>query len=129
LETGISHRLPNQGSTVGGGWKPFFVSPETSGWGWKCETGRCHGEAAMSVLAYVRGEVFALFRAIAAKCRSSTRKSQFGLLGPVLRATTTAVYMAAPVRNILDTTSYFVEDWRLLPTCENDVTSAINNRK
>jgi hypothetical protein len=26
-------------------------------------------------------------------------------LGPVLRATTTAVWMAAPVRNILDTSS------------------------
>jgi hypothetical protein len=28
-------------------------------------------------------------------------------MGPVLRATTTAVEMAAPVRNILDTASYF----------------------
>jgi hypothetical protein len=83
-----------------------FVSPEIAGWGRKCETGRCHGEAAWSVLAKVRGDVFARFHAVAAKPRSKTRNSQFGLLGPVLRATTTAVEMAAPARNILDTTSY-----------------------
>jgi hypothetical protein len=38
--------LPIQGSTVDGGWLPLFVSPETTGWGRKCETGRCHGESA-----------------------------------------------------------------------------------
>jgi hypothetical protein len=32
LEIGISHRVPSQGSTVGGGWQPFNVSPETVGW-------------------------------------------------------------------------------------------------
>jgi hypothetical protein len=51
------------------------------------ETGRCHGEAAMSV----RGDVFARFHAVAAKRRSITRNSQFGLLGPVLRDATTPV--------------------------------------
>jgi hypothetical protein len=40
------------------------------------------------------------------KHRSRNRNSQFGLFGPVLRATTTAVWMAAPVQNILDTPSY-----------------------
>jgi hypothetical protein len=46
LEKERSHRVPNQGSTVGGGWQPFCrLSPETAGWVQKCETGRCHGEA------------------------------------------------------------------------------------
>jgi hypothetical protein len=31
LETGKSHRVPNQWSTVGGGRQPFRVSPETAG--------------------------------------------------------------------------------------------------
>jgi hypothetical protein len=70
------------------------------------KTGRCHGEVTRSVLAKARGDVFAGFHAVAAKRRSRIRNSQFGLMRPVLRATTTAVYMAAPVRNILDTTSY-----------------------
>jgi hypothetical protein len=39
--------------------------------------------------------------------QSPQNGNQFGQLGPVLCATTTAVYMAAQVRNILDTTSYF----------------------
>jgi hypothetical protein len=68
--------------------------------------GCCHGEATRSVFSKVRGDVFARFHAVVAKRRSRTRCSQFGLLGQVLRATTTAVEMAAPVRNILDTTSY-----------------------
>jgi hypothetical protein len=55
------------------------------------EAGRCQGEAARSVLAKIRGDVFARFDAVATKLRSRTRNSQFGLLGPVLRATTTAV--------------------------------------
>jgi hypothetical protein len=38
-----------------------------------------------------RGDVFACFHVVAAKRRSRTRNSQFGLLGPMLRATTTAV--------------------------------------
>jgi hypothetical protein len=50
-------------------------------------------------------DVFARLHAVAAKRSSRTQNSQFGLLGPVLRATTTAVWMAAPVRDILDTTS------------------------
>jgi hypothetical protein len=33
LEIGRSHRVPNQESTVGGGWQPLYVLPETSGWG------------------------------------------------------------------------------------------------
>jgi hypothetical protein len=59
--------------------------------GEECDTGRCHGEAARSVLAKVRGDVFARFHAVAAKRRSGTQNSQFGLLEPVLRATATAV--------------------------------------
>ena len=54
-EIGRSHRVPNQGSTVGGGEQQFCFSPETGGRGRKCETGRCHGEAARSVLAKVGG--------------------------------------------------------------------------
>jgi hypothetical protein len=50
LETGRSHRMPNQGSTLGGGWQPFYIVPETAGWGRKCEAGFCHGKAARSVL-------------------------------------------------------------------------------
>jgi hypothetical protein len=91
LKKGRSHRMPKQGSTVGGGWQPFRFPPETAGWGRKCETERCHGEAARSVLAKVRGDVFARFHAVAAKLRSRTRNSQFGLLGLVFRATTTTV--------------------------------------
>jgi hypothetical protein len=90
LDIGRSHRVPYQGSMVGGRWQPFCISPETAGWGRKCEMGRCHGEAARSVLAKVRGDIFARFHAVAAKCHSKTRNSQFGLFGPVLRATTTA---------------------------------------
>jgi hypothetical protein len=41
---------------------------------------------ARSVLAKVRGDVFARFHAVAAKRRSRTRNSQFCLLGPVLCA-------------------------------------------
>jgi hypothetical protein len=91
LEIGRSHRVPNQGSTVGGWWQPFCLSPETAGSGWKCETGRCHGEAARCVLAKVQGNIFASFHAVTAKLGIRTRNSQFGLLGPVLCATTTAV--------------------------------------
>jgi hypothetical protein len=91
LEIGRSHRVPNQGSTVCGGWQPLCFSPETTGWGRKCEAGRCNGEAARSVLAKVRGDVYASFHAIPAKRRRRTRNSQCGLLGPVLRITTTAV--------------------------------------
>jgi hypothetical protein len=54
LEIRRSHRVPHH-STVDGEWQPFCISPETAGWGQKCETGHCHGEAARSVLAKVRG--------------------------------------------------------------------------
>jgi hypothetical protein len=53
------------GKYGGWGWQTFCFSPETAGWGQKCETGRCHGEADRSVLAKVRGEVFARFHAVA----------------------------------------------------------------
>jgi hypothetical protein len=43
------------------------------------------------IRAKVRDDFFARFHAVTAKLRSRTRNSQFGLLGPVLRATTTAV--------------------------------------
>jgi hypothetical protein len=69
----------------------IYVSPETAGLGRKRETAHCHGEAARTVLAKVRSEFFARFHAVAAKHRSKTRNSMFGLLGTVLRATTTAV--------------------------------------
>jgi hypothetical protein len=62
----------------------LFFPPETSGWGRKCETGRCHGEAARYVLAEVQGDIFARFHAVAAKLRSRTRNSQFGLLEQIL---------------------------------------------
>ena len=71
---------------VGGGWQQFCFSPETGGWGQKCETGRCHGEVARSVLAKVGGVVFALFHAVSAKLRSRTQNSQFCLLGQILCA-------------------------------------------
>jgi hypothetical protein len=91
LDIGRSHRMPNQGSTLVSGWQPFSISPETAAWGRTCEMGRCHGEVAMSILAKVRGDVFARFHTVVAKRRSRTRNWQFGLLGPMLRATTTAV--------------------------------------
>jgi hypothetical protein len=53
-----------------GGLQSFSVSPETAGLGRKCETGHCHGEAARSVLAQIRGYVFARFHAVAAKHHS-----------------------------------------------------------
>jgi hypothetical protein len=46
-----------------------------------CETGNCHGEVARAVVAKVRCDVFAHFHAVAAKRRSRTRNSQFGLCG------------------------------------------------
>jgi hypothetical protein len=46
--------------------------------------------AARCVFAKFRGDVFARFHAVAAKLRNRTRNSQFGLLGPVPRATTTS---------------------------------------
>jgi hypothetical protein len=51
----------------------------------------CRSEAARSVLAKVRNDVFARFHAVDAKRRSRTRNSHFGLLGSVLRTTTTTV--------------------------------------
>jgi hypothetical protein len=54
-------------STVGWGWQPFCIAPETTGWGRRCEMGRCHGEAVRSVLTKVRGDVFARFHAVAAE--------------------------------------------------------------
>jgi hypothetical protein len=83
--------VPNQGSTVGGGRQPFFALPETDWVRNEGEMGRCHGEAARSILARVRGGDFAHFHAVAAKHHSRTQNSQFGLLGLVLCATTTAV--------------------------------------
>jgi hypothetical protein len=53
--------------------------------------GRCHGEAARSVLAKVQGDILARFHAIAAKLHNRTWNSQFGLIGQVLRTTLTAV--------------------------------------
>jgi hypothetical protein len=93
LEIGRSHRVmvPNQGSTVGGGWQPFCILPETAGWGRKCETGRCHGEAARSILTKVWGNVFACFHTVTAKRHSRTQNSHFGMLEPVLCTTTTAL--------------------------------------
>jgi hypothetical protein len=91
LEIGRSHRVPNHGGTVGGRWQSFSFSPETAGWWRKCETGCRHSEVARSVLAKFRGDFFGRFHAVAAKLRSRTRNSQFGLLGPVLHVTTTAV--------------------------------------
>jgi hypothetical protein len=65
----------------GWGMTAIFVPPETAGWGRKCETGRCHGEATRSVLTKVRGDVFARFHAVASKRHSRTQNSKFGLLG------------------------------------------------
>ena len=45
--------------------------------------GGCHGEATRSFLARVRGDVVTRFHAVAAKHRSSTRNSQFDLLGQI----------------------------------------------
>jgi hypothetical protein len=72
--------------------------------------GCCHGEAARSVLAKVGGDIFSCFDTVAAEHHSRTWNSQFGLLGPVLCAATTAVLMTTPVWNILDTTSYAYRD-------------------
>jgi hypothetical protein len=54
-------------------------------------TGRGNSQVTRSVLAKVRGDVFARFQSVAAKRRRRTQNSQFDLLGPVLRATTTDV--------------------------------------
>jgi hypothetical protein len=65
LEIERNHRVPNHGNTVGGGWQPFSILPETAGWGRECEMWRCHGEAARPVLANVRGNVFVRFHSVA----------------------------------------------------------------
>jgi hypothetical protein len=83
--------VPNQGNTGDGERQPFCTSPKTAGLRRNCKTGLCHGEAPRSVLAKIRGEVLARFCAVAAEPRNRTRNAKFDLLGPVLRATTTAV--------------------------------------
>jgi hypothetical protein len=75
LEIGRSNMVPNLGGTLGGGWQPFFISSETAGWERKCETGRCHGEAARSVLVKIRSDAFARFHVVAAKLYSRSRNS------------------------------------------------------
>jgi hypothetical protein len=60
------------------------------------ETGCCHLEAARFVIAKFRGDVFARFHAVAAKRRSRTRNSQFGLLRH--RSQQTGVSTTAPPR-------------------------------
>jgi hypothetical protein len=77
------------------------------------------GEAAMSIIIKVPGDVFARFHAVTAKRRSRTRNSQFALLGLVLRATTTVVYMAAPFGNILGATSYLTSLTVAFPNVAN----------
>jgi hypothetical protein len=111
LEIGRSHRVANQG-VWWVGMTFIFVSPETAGWGRKYEMGHCHGDAARSLLAKFQGDVVARFCAVPTKRCSRSRNSQFGLMGQVLRATTTVVSMVAPVRNIWDTTSYsYILQW------------------
>jgi hypothetical protein len=76
-----------------------------AGWELKCETERCHGEATRSVLAKVRGDVFAPFHSVAAKRRSWTRNSHFGCWDWCFALPQLLYWWRAPVRNILDTTS------------------------
>jgi hypothetical protein len=42
LEIGRNYRVPNHSIRVGGVWQPFCVSPETTRWRLKCETGLRH---------------------------------------------------------------------------------------
>jgi hypothetical protein len=51
------------GEYSGWGMAAIGISPETAGWGRKCETRLCHDEVARPVLAKVCGEVFARFHA------------------------------------------------------------------
>jgi hypothetical protein len=77
--------------------------------------GRYHGEAARSALAIVRGVVFARFIAVAAKRRSRTQNSRFGLFGPVLRAATavrrhqSAIFWIPPLMYLKDFNTMFIE--------------------
>jgi hypothetical protein len=88
LEIGRSHRVPNQGEYSGWGMTAILC---LAGHCWVRTDVCCHGEATRSVLTKVRGAIFTCFHTVATKCRSRTQNSQFELLGPVLRATTTAV--------------------------------------
>jgi hypothetical protein len=95
-----NRRKSNQGSVVGGGWQPFFVSPETIGWGWKCETGRCHGEAARSFHQSLGAMSWHIF----------TQSLQNVAVEPRIHSLACWDWcFAPPVRNILDTTSYVSE--------------------
>jgi hypothetical protein len=70
----------------------------------------------MSVLAKVQGgDFFAPFHAVATKRRSRILNSQFGLLGLVLCATTTAVFVGGTSLEYLDTISYIGHVVFILP--------------
>ena len=84
----FGNRKKSQGAKTGeyGGWGITTILFFARNW-WvrmKCETGRCHSEAARTVLAKVGGDVLARSQAVAAKLRSRARNSQFGLLGQIL---------------------------------------------
>ena len=76
-------QVAKSGSTVGGGWQPFCFSPETAGWGWKCETGHCHDEAARSLLAKVLGDILARFHAVEPRIQSLACWDKFFVNNPL----------------------------------------------
>jgi hypothetical protein len=79
-----------------------FVSPETAGWSevWDGALSWWKSQVCSRQCSRRRLRTFS-------RSRSKTRNSQFGLVVLVFRATTTAVYVAAPVRDILDNALYY----------------------
>jgi hypothetical protein len=108
FEIGRSHRVPNQGSTVGGDDIRFVFRQKILG-----EDGSVRRGFVMVKqpglfspnFGATFSHVFTRFHAVAAKLRSRTWNSECGRLGQILCATTTAVKMTAQVRNILNVTS------------------------
>jgi hypothetical protein len=96
--------VSNQGSTVGGNDSHFVFRQKMLG-----EDGSVRRGVVMvkqtGLFSPNFGATSSHVFTVAAKLRSRTRNSEFGLLGQILCATTTAVKMTAQVRNILDVTS------------------------
>jgi hypothetical protein len=106
LETGRSQRVPNQGSTVGGGWQPLCDSPENAMR--KCETGRCHGEASRSVLAKFGNTSSHVFTQLPQNVAVEPGINSLAFWERCFALPQLLYRWREPVRNILDYDSYLV---------------------
>ena len=86
LETGRSHRVPNQGSTVGGDNSNFVLRQILLGEDGSVRRGVVMVKQPGLFLPKFGAMSSHVFHAVAAKLRSRTWNSQFGLLGQILCA-------------------------------------------